>query len=336
MILDREKPGDINNYLQSRLIIRQDEEVLSAEKPGEGNMNCVVRAVLPSRTLILKQARSYVEKYPSIPAPEERVIIESEFYKMIRNHNELKSSMPAIVDVDEANHILIMEDLGEANDFTVLYQQANNLSTQDAKALSKFLSGLHNNLKKESENELMANRKLRALNHEHIFVYPLMKENGFDLNTIQPGLQELAIKYKSDEALKAKAKLLGEIYLSDGDVLLHGDYYPGSWLQTKDGVKIIDPEFCFYGKPEFDLGVMLAHLKMAQQSIDVIDIVSSFYKKSNSFDDNLLNGFMGMEIIRRLIGLAQLPLKLTLEEKEGLLNYALDLMAEYKTEQAEK
>jgi 5-methylthioribose kinase len=316
------------------LIIRQDEEVISAEKPGEGNMNYVVRAVLPSRSLILKQARAYVEKYPSIPAPEERVIIESEFYKRIQDYDGLKSWMPAIVDVDEANHILVMEDLGEAKDFTFLYQRANNLTTQDAKALSKFLSGLHNNSNKNSSNELMANRKLRALNHEHIFIYPLMEDNGFDLDTVQPGLQELATRFKKDDELKVKAQQLGLIYLSDGETLLHGDYYPGSWLQTKDGVKIIDPEFCFYGTPEFDLGVMLAHLKMAQQSDDVIDVVTSSYKKGKSFNDNLLNGFVGIEIIRRLIGLAQLPLELTLEEKEGLLNYALELMAEYKIEAA--
>ena len=51
----------------------------------------------------------------------------------------------------------------------------------------------------------MANRKLRALNHEHIFIYPLMIDNGFDLNTIQPGLQELSLKYKNNEQLKEKA-----------------------------------------------------------------------------------------------------------------------------------
>jgi 5-methylthioribose kinase len=163
-----------------------------------------------------------------------------------------------------------------------------------------------------------------------------MEDKGFDLNTVQPGLQELSLRFKKDDELKRKAQHLGLIYLSDGDTLLHGDYYPGSWLLTKDGVKIIDPEFCFYGTPEFDLGVMLAHLKMAKQSNDVIDVVTSSYKKGESFDDNLLNGFMGIEIIRRLIGLAQLPLELTLEEKEGLLNYALGLMADYKTEQAAK
>ena len=53
---------------------------------------------------------------------------------------------------------------------------------------------------------------------------------------------------------------VGDIYLSDdGGVLLHGDYYPGSWLKTDAGFRVIDPEFCFLGPPEFDLGVLAAH-----------------------------------------------------------------------------
>ena len=326
MILDKKNISAITAYLQSRQLINADETVLHAEKPGEGNMNYVLRITLPQRSLILKQARPYVEKYPSIPAPEERVIIEGEFYKLVQENAALKSSMPAIFEVDKANHILVLEDLGEAKDFTFLYQQSNQLSLKEAKALSKFISVLHNSSKPGGVNELMANRKLRALNHEHIFMYPLMVDNGFDLNSIQQGLQELAMPFKNNEALKQAAKELGAVYLKDGDTLLHGDYYPGSWLKTGNGVKVIDPEFCFYGAREFDLGVMMAHLKMAQQADEITGLVLSSYQKPDGFDDDLFRAFIGMEIIRRIIGLAQLPLTLTLAQKESLLDEALRLL----------
>ena len=52
--------------------------------------------------------------------------------------------------------------------------------------------------------------------------------------------------------------MAGERYLAEGSTLLHGDYYPGSWMTVDDAVFVIDPEFSFKGFPEFDLGVMLS------------------------------------------------------------------------------
>ncbi len=234
--------------------------------------------------------------------------------------------MPSVVKVDEANHIIVLEDLGHSNDYTFLYKQGSVLSQEEAESLSTFLSVLHANCKSSDHNELMANRKLRALNHQHIFLYPLMIENGFDLDTIQPGLQELSMPLKKNGHLKQIAEALGEIYLKDGTTLLHGDYYPGSWLKTSAGIKIIDPEFCFYGSAEFDLAVMLAHLMLAGQPDIVLETVKSCYKKQPEFNDNLLQQFIGIEVVRRIIGLAQLPLQLSLGEKQGLLNKALSLL----------
>lgn len=327
MHLDKNKIKDIKDYLLHQQLMNADEIILSAEKPGEGNMNYVLRINLPYRSLIIKQARPYVEKYPSIAAPEERVIIEGEFYKQIASKETLSVAMPQMLKMDKANHIIILEDVGEANDFTFLYQPEAELSEEEAISLASFLTVLHSANKASDQKEFMANRKLRALNHEHIFIYPLMADNGFDLNTVQQGLQELSVKYKNNEALKTKAKELGEIYLKDGDTLLHGDYYPGSWLKTATGVKVIDPEFCFYGAPEFDLGIMLAHLLLAQQDEVVLKTVLASYDRPGDFNDQLFNEFTGIEIIRRIIGLAQLPMTLTLPEKEALLQKALGLLS---------
>ena len=63
----------------------------------------------------------------------------------------------------------------------------------------------------------MANRKLRSLNHEHIFIYPLMIDNGFDLNTTQQGLQELSTPFKNNEQLKNKAQELGATYVGSAE-----------------------------------------------------------------------------------------------------------------------
>jgi 5-methylthioribose kinase len=132
-------------------------------------------------------------------------------------------------------------------------------------------------------------------------------------------LQTLALPYKQNTVLKDKIEKLGTLYLVKGDTLIHGDFYPGSWLKVPSGVKVIDPEFSYFGCREFDIAVILAHLKMAQADEAQINAVLEAYQFITRFNQSTIWAFVGIEIMRRLIGLAQLPLDLTLAEKEALL-----------------
>ena len=318
---------ELEVYLKTQHWLSENESVLKVEKPGEGNMNFTLRVYISAaKTLIIKQSRAYVEKYPSIAAPENRAIIEGKFYEFTHKNKKLSSSMPAILGIDEKNNIIVTQDLGVSNDFTNLYEPNQPISLAEIKAITDYLSELHRSFRSETPNPIFANRAMRALNHEHIFIYPLMEENGFNLDNVLEGLQEIAMIYKTDANFKKTVKDLGEIYLAYGHYLLHGDYYLGSFLRTNDGVKIIDPEFCFYGFAEFDLGVLIAHLMMSEQSQEVIETALKNYQKPADFDEKLLNQFIGVEIIRRIIGLAQLPLTLSLETRSNLLIQAKSLI----------
>ncbi len=326
MHLDAQQPDALQDYLRRRGWLDADETITSLEKPGEGNMNYTLRVSTPTRTLIVKQSRGYVEKYPTIAAPADRAVIEGRFYQKVQGVPELASYMPQLLDIDPDNNTLVLEDLGLSSDYTFLYQPSGVLSESDVLSLTAYLSALHRQFKTDQPNPAFTNRAMRALNHEHIFNYPFLEDNGFDLDTVQPGLQALAMPYKQNSALKTVVRQLGESYLADGQTLLHGDYYPGSWLQTTAGTKVIDPEFCFYGPAEFDLGVMMAHLLMAQQPTTVRSAVLTNYDKPEGFDEPLRQQFTGVELMRRLIGLAQLPLHLSLNDKRELLEDAQALL----------
>ncbi|MFN8344524.1 MAG: phosphotransferase [Spirosomataceae bacterium] len=324
MYLDITQPQLLEDYLKSKNWLKEHEPILSLEKPGEGNMNCTIRVRTHDRTFIVKQSRPYVEKYPQIAAPEERAVIEGQFYQKVQPFRTLNSFMPQLIGLDEDKKILVLEDVGVAGDYTFLYQPKQSLSLPEAESLADYLSLLHRLTWLETIDGTFANRKMRTLNHEHIFVYPFMEDNGFDLDTVQKGLQMIAMSYKTDAGLKKKITELGYFYLADGHSLLHGDFYPGSWLKTDSGIKVIDPEFCFYGHPEFDLGVMTAHLMMSGQSEDTIRKVYQAY--GDIKNPLLTDQFTGVEIMRRLLGLAQLPLSLSLLDKEELLEIAYDLI----------
>lgn len=322
MLLSAQHIPQLQDYLLRRGWLDENESIATVEKPGEGNMNFTLRVRTPIRTLIVKQARDYVEKYPSIPAPAERAIVEGHFYEAVRPFTLLAEQMPQLLGMDPENNILVLEDLGESCDFTWLYQPGQSLDDVALDTLTGYLSDLHNHFERAVPNPAFANRAMRALNHEHLFVFPFMPDNGFDLDTVQPGLQALAMPYKTDEALKKAVLRLGDTYLADGHTLLHGDFYPGSWLQTNKGTKVIDPEFCFYGPAEYDLGVMIAHLYMAGQPDALIDSIWQRYQAPATFDDGLRRQFTAVELLRRLIGLAQLPLHLSLDQKQTLLEQA--------------
>ena len=322
MFIDQQTPPeDIKKLLQHIGFFNiENEYITKVSKPGEGNMNVVLRIETNIRSFILKQSRPFVQKYKTIDAPIERIDVEHQFYATIANNTLLNTHFPKILNYNSEHHLLILEDLGQCEDLSSLYT-SNNIALEQLELLINILANIHNS---EAPKDYPKNKVLRELNYQHIFELPFMEHNGFCLNDLQPGLETLSIPYKKDELLKTKIKDIGRKYLSDGTTLLHGDYYPGSWMTKNNHIYIIDPEFSFLGFPEFDLGVFAAHAILISQNKTVLSIIDKSYP--NAIDTALLAQITGIEIMRRLIGLAQLPISLSLKEKEHLLQLAYRLI----------
>ncbi|NVJ87302.1 MAG: phosphotransferase [Algoriphagus sp.] len=293
-----------------------NEIISEFSEVNDSNMNKVLRIHTNQRSVIAKQSRTFVRKFPQIPAPIERIQTEKRFYEEIQKDSELAGFSPRILAWYPESYLLITEDLGELGDFSGIYSQDKKIQQNQIDQLIQYLDQLH----RLQPQDFPENLAMRTLNHEHIFKFPFEEENGFDLNTIQEGLQELSLDFKRDEKLKEVITKLGSRYLAEGKVLLHGDFYPGSWMDARKSVKIIDPEFSFLGDAEFDLGVFLAHADFGNQGKEVESALKSNY--NNSFDWDLTQAYRGVEIMRRLIGIAQLPLNLTLSQKQSLLSQA--------------
>ncbi len=316
----------LQDYLEDCRWLLKDEKVTDTESPGEGNMNFTLRIKTNKRSVIIKQSREYVEKYPQVNAPKERALMEAGFYKLISGKQKLASQMPRIIGVDEENSVLLMKDLGKGNDFTYIYEKGKGIEEAELFQIMDFVALLHNSFDASDQKNPIRNRAMRKLNHEHIFIYPFIENNGSKLDEVLPGLAESVKPLIKDLPLKSKIKNLGESYLADGKKLLHGDYFPGSWLKTGDGIKIIDPEFCFFGAPEFEIGVIKAHLKMANQSKGLIDKAIGYYRSKAELNEAIMNQYCAIEILRRIMGLAQLPLKIDLEKRVALINESVSII----------
>lgn len=325
--LNLDAPRECEHYLSTAGRLLNNERVECLEVAGEGNMNVVVRVITSQRSFILKQSLPWVRKFPSVTAPQDRILVEAEFYRNVRANELLRQFTPEMLWLDRESGILAMEDLGESRDLMGIYRKGIEVGKQDMTDIARVVSELHFHFQDRSVGTVFCNREMRELNHAHIFELPLLEQNGFELNGVLSGLDEATVHFRKNDRLKEYAKQLGEVYLSDaGSRLLHGDYYPGSWLKTDDGFKMIDPEFCFFGPPEFELAVAVAHLKMAQQPDALIKDLFVYYHFDDRFDGELFSKFVGMEMVRRMIGLAQLPLDLNLKERLALLDEAYELI----------
>ncbi|SVA18148.1 uncharacterized protein METZ01_LOCUS71002 [marine metagenome] len=253
-----------------------------AEIAGEGNMNRTLRIVTDADSIVLKQSVPFVAKYPDIPAPIDRDRVEAAFYQALEGM-PIASKMPRFLGHAPEYHLLAFEDLGPASDCTDAY--SGMAIDSDIPQLLSWLRDLH---QLHIESPVFTNRDMRKLNHAHIFEIPFEDHGSPDV--------------------AQRAKELGNAYLSDGPTLLHGDYYPGSWLRTTQGIRIIDPEFAFTGAAEFDVGVFAAHLAFTGLDDAAIRKALGQYQSTKPFDLRLALGFAGVEVLRRLWGIAKLPL----------------------------
>jgi 5-methylthioribose kinase len=292
--------------------------ITSVTKAGDGNMNLVERVVLADGSrVILKRAFPYVVKYPHIAAPIGRASIEAAFYEAV-DGSLAAAAMPHHYGHDPDSASNLFEDLGEGRDATLLYAGAT-LPIAVLDGLIDWLGALHA-LPLPADARL-DNPAMRALNAEHLFDVPLAADNGVAL----ADLADDAAAFRTDPAVRSVIANLAQRYRAhghgDSDVLLHGDFYPGSWLLTASGVRIIDPEFCWIGPREWDVGVLIAHLWLSGQIPALTERVFTLYH--GPLDRRLAEQFAGVEIMRRLLGVAQLPLS---TDRRRLLGLARNLL----------
>lgn len=324
VLLEASQPDEVAQYLVARGVIGAADDPVQVATAGDGNMNCTLRVITPRRRLIVKQARPWVEKDHYIPAPWNRSHVEAAFYESVAAVPGVGDRMPGLIHVDRDARVLVLEDLGDGGDFTSIYSGAR-LEQGECDALVGYLARLRHVVVPADRRGVLANQDMRALNHEHMFRFPLAERNGLALDEITAGLQSAADEIKRDSAFVARVHALGSRYLADGATLVHGDYFPGSWVRTGGSAAVIDPEFCFLGCAEHDSGVMMAHLIIAGETPAHVDAVERAAADDRG-DPGLVRQFAGVEIMRRLIGVAQLPLSAPLERKRELLGRARHLV----------
>ena len=306
-----------------------DQAITKIEIAGDGNMNFTLRLKFADgSSIIAKQSPPFCARFPDIPAPEDRIFSEIRYYQLLEKDAFLTEHSPALLGMDHENNIAYISDLGQATDFEYLYAQDKKLDQVTCEKLLGYLVKLHS-LEIPPSLEFK-NLEMRNLNHEYIFDLPFREgERAIDLDKITDGLAEVADNILSDQSLRKAAKELGQLYYENASTLIHGDYYPMSWIKTEKGLFIIDPEFGFLGLPEIDIGFFLAHMLLSDNFKIAYNTV---LKQYDSFDEMLVTKFCAVEVIRRITYVSQLPIINNLSFKSQLLAASAEALKTGKME----
>jgi 5-methylthioribose kinase len=325
--LDAAAPEAVRRLLAAGGWIAADEPVLACAPAGAGNMNLTLRVTTPGRTLIVKQARPWVERYDHIAAPPERSDYERRFYERVGGIAAVARRMPRLLGADPSARVLVLEDLGAASDCTGMYR-GETLDRAELRELATYLRALHD-ATRGAPDPAFANRGMRALNHAHIFEVPLAPEHDRGLERFEPGLTAAAAALRDDDGYRRRLRATGERYRADGPCLVHGDFFPGSWLRAAAGTRVIDPEFCFHGDAELDVGCAVAHLVLADAAADAVEgFVAAYDGDAPARDAAWTARYAAAEIMRRILGVAQLPIPSTNGRRAALLGRARAAMYE--------
>ena len=253
--------------------------------------------------------------------------------------------VPKVYHYDEALCALVMEDISSYKNLRTQLLEGRTFS-HFAETISEFLAAtlipttdlVIGRAEKKERVKLFTNIELCDITEDLVLTEPYYDYKK--RNIITQGNEDFveAHLYRK-EALQAQAGMLRNAFMNNAQALIHGDLHSGSIFINETGIKVIDPEFAFYGPMGYDIGNVignmffaLAHksfcapsntafISWAERCIaDIVDLTETKLAKkydecvhfplyTGGFKESYLAdikadslGFAGTEMIRRVVG----------------------------------
>ena len=265
---------DIIDYVFEHSNFFDSNENLVCEEIGDGNINYVYRIfdTNTKKSLILKQADVQTRVRPDGYLNPDRSTREAEVLKL---YNECAPGFsPKIIYADPVMAAIIMEDIGSYSNLR-MELMAGKIFYGIEKLIARFIvdTSLPSTdlvlayQKKFKAAAKFYNPDLCKITEDLVFTHPY--KDLRQRNILLPENADwLKKKFYEDSNLIARVAVLKEKFNNYTQGLIHGDLHSGSIFVKNENeeikIKIIDPEFAFYGPIAYDLGNVLAHFIFAQ------------------------------------------------------------------------
>ncbi|WP_108660186.1 S-methyl-5-thioribose kinase [Acuticoccus kandeliae] len=235
---------------------------------GDGNLNFVYIVEGPAGSVCVKQALPYVRLVgESWPLPLARSFYE---YNALVREAARSGHVPEILHFDGPQGLVVMENLSPH----IIWRKALIARERHETAPAIIGRFLAETLFRSSDLSLPAAEKKREMalfstntalckiTEDLVFTDPYREHE--QNRWTSPELDDTVAAIRADAAWKIAIQDLKFMFLTRAEALLHGDAHSGSVMVAKgaDGedVRLIDPEFAFYGPMGFDIGATIANL----------------------------------------------------------------------------
>jgi 5-methylthioribose kinase len=111
------------------------------------------------------------------------------------------------------------------------------------------------------------NIELCRITEDLVFTEPYLPDAP--RNRWNPRIASDVADFQADEQLKVEAAKLKYRFMNSAQALIHGDLHTGSIMANDHDIRVIDPEFAFFGPMGFDIGAFIGNLWLNGASHEV-------------------------------------------------------------------
>ena len=111
------------------------------------------------------------------------------------------------------------------------------------------------------------NTELCRISEDLIFTEPYLLDAP--RNHWNPRIEAEVRSFQQDTYLKVAAAQLKHRFMTSAQALIHGDLHSGSIMANNRDIRVIDPEFAFFGPMGFDIGVFIGNLFLNAAAHDI-------------------------------------------------------------------
>ena len=245
-----------------------NKENLDARELSDGNINYVFKVwdTVNGKSLVVKQADKFLRS-SGRPLDVKRNKIEAEILQI--EGKLAPGFVPEVYLYDDKMNVLVMEDiskylnlrkellLGKTFDFF-----AEEISTFISKTLVPTTDLILDRHEKKEWVQKFINIELCDISEDLVFTEPYYNYKNRNIHTAENASFIQKVLYE-DDVLKEEVGLLRNNFMNNAQALVHGDLHSGSIFINENGIKVIDPEFAFYGPMGYDIGNVIGNLFFA-------------------------------------------------------------------------
>ena len=255
---------EVISYVKEKNLFLENDD-LTVKEIGDGNINYIfkVENKIDGKSIVLKQADKLLRS-SGRPLDLARSKIEANILRI--ENNLAPHFVPEIYFYDEIMCVLAMEDISEYKNLRtelvagkIFPNFADNISEFLSRTLLLTTDLFMNKFEKKKNVKEFINPELCDISECLVFTEPY--DNNKNRNIITTGNEEFVenMLYKNEDLHFAILKLR-EKFMNYSQSLIHGDLHSGSIFINEKGIKIIDPEFSFYGPMAYDIGNVIGNL----------------------------------------------------------------------------